>query len=85
MGFGEQLRSWRCRRHVTQRVLGERRGVPSMSVQRWALGHSLPPPAHQSALVEALGVGPDEFFATLEGDRQGHRGESRRLSEQANG
>jgi transcriptional regulator with XRE-family HTH domain len=85
MGFGEQLRSWRCRRRATQQALGERLGVPSMAVQRWELGHSLPPPAHQSALVEALGVSPDEFFAALEGDRQEWAGNSRRLNEQASG
>ena len=71
MGFGEQLRAWRWRRHLTQQVLGERLGVSDMSVRRWELGHGLPPPAQQSALVEALGLSPGEFFAALEGERQG--------------
>ncbi len=70
MGFGEQLRAWRRRRFLTQQALAERLGVSYMSVQRWELGHSLPRPAHQSALVEALGLSPDEFFAALEGEQR---------------
>ncbi len=39
-----------------------------MSVQRWELGHSVPRPTHQSGLVEALGLSPDEFFTAREGE-----------------
>jgi hypothetical protein len=45
-----------------------------MRVQRWELGHSVPRPAHQSALVEALGMSPVECFAALEGDQRAQRG-----------
>ena len=69
MTFGQQLGVWRRQRLLTQRGLADRLGVSSSTVQRWELGHSVPRPTHQSGLVEALGLSPDEFFAALEGEQ----------------
>ncbi len=69
MTFGQQLRVWRRRRLLTQRGLADRLGVSSITVQRWELGHSVPRPTHQSGLVEALGLSPDEFFTAREGEQ----------------
>ena len=69
MTFGQQLRVWRRRRLLTQQGLADRLGVSSLTVQRWELGHSVPRPAHQSGLVEALGLSPDEFCTAREGEQ----------------
>ena len=69
MTFGLQLRVWRRRRVLTQQGLAARLGVSSITVKRWELGHSMPRPTHQSCLVEALGLSPDEFVAALEGEQ----------------
>ena len=66
MIFGQQLGDWRRRRLLTQRGLANRLGVSSSTVQWWELGHSVPRPTHQSGLVEALGLSPDELFTALE-------------------
>ncbi len=68
MTFGQQLWVWRRRRLLTQQGLADRLGISCITVQRWELDRSVPRPAHQSGLVEALGLSPDEFFTAREGE-----------------
>ena len=69
MTFGQQLRVWRRRRLLTQQGLADRLGVSSLTVQRWELDRNVPRPTHQSGLVEALGLSPDEFCTAREGEQ----------------
>ena len=74
MTFGQQLRVWRRRRLLTQQGLADRLGVSSITVQRWERDRSVPRPPHQSGLVEALGLSPDEFCTAQEGEQAVHGG-----------
>ena len=69
MTFGQQLRVWRRRRLLTQQGLADRLGVSCITVQRWELDRSVPRPTHQSGLVEALGLSPDEFVTARIGEQ----------------
>ncbi len=66
MTFGQQLRTWRRQRFLTQQGLAELLGVSYMTVQRWELGQASPRLAHQKKLIEALGITPAELFSAME-------------------
>jgi transcriptional regulator with XRE-family HTH domain len=74
MTFGQQLRAWRRRRLLSQQGLAERLGVSSITVQGWERDRSVPRPTHQSGLVEALGLSPDEFVTARQVEQAGPGG-----------
>lgn len=68
------LAGLRRRAMLSQAELAERVGVHARIVQAWEAGEKYPRPRHQRALVDVLGIQPEQLFAALEESRAGRPG-----------
>lgn len=60
----EMLKAGRIARGLTQYELADMIGVRNTSVSTWELGKVLPTPENMVALIDVLGLDPDEAAAT---------------------
>ena len=60
------LKDWRRSHFLSQKEMAEKLGVTWGTVQRWEAGKGIPFPAKQRALIEVLGISPEDLRAALD-------------------